>query len=287
MLCGRNFLYVKLRPQSIPIFTLMSPLFPVNPRKSFKDECQQHVTYKLEELYCTCSYNGKWITFYCRETFQYLRPEKSTEQRTLRSNLTITCTPKSLFLIDCNICQCGKSGVIHPSSCTNRSCTPKGHKSDSCKFGDFLRTDDEICLCSDVNFYIDRLCRKVGDKTLQELDRNDIAFITNTSKIRKNTETDTCVPFKEHRIDCNRCICDRNRELICTNKICDKTMAALRTGDENVHFFNLPQAEHESQICEPDQKYRIKCNTCICSQQRTLSCTTMVCLEDSMFDEIL
>lgn len=262
----------------------MGILIAVNPRKSFKDECQRLVTYKLEELYCTCNYDSKWITFYCRETFQYLRPEKTTEKHSLRSNLNITCTPKSLFLIDCNICQCEKSGVIQPSSCTNRRCTPQGHKSDSCKFGDFLRTNDEICLCSDVNFYIDRLCRKVGDKTLQEVDKNDIALITNTSQIRKNAETATCVPLKEYRIDCNRCVCDRNRELICTDKNCDTETAASRIGDDTEHFFNLPQAEHERQICVPGQKYRIKCNTCICSQQRTLSCTTMVCLDDFMFD---
>ncbi|CAH2242976.1 jg13419 [Pararge aegeria aegeria] len=259
------------------------PKSAVNPRKSYKGECQPHVTYKFEELYCTCNFEGRWLSFNCRETFQYLRSYNKAKH-ILRSTSTIPCTPNSLFLIDCNVCQCDNSGRIRQTSCTNRICTTKPHKADVCKFGDFLRTKDEICICSDINFFIDRLCVKVGEKSLQELQRNDIALLTNTSHIRKNMDH-TCVPLMEYKIDCNICVCDKNSELVCTNKICGSKKSALRIDDGSLDFYNLPSAQYEGQECVPNEKYRIKCNACVCSKKGTLTCTTMVCLEDFIFDE--
>ncbi|XP_046973676.1 uncharacterized protein LOC124540254 [Vanessa cardui] len=250
----------------------------VNPKKSIKDECQPYMIYKFGELFCTCNYNGRWMSYNCRETFQYLRTSETMAKDTLRSN--ITCTPNALFLVDCNVCHCDKSGIIKSSFCTKRQCFG-GHKADLCNFGDFLRTNDEICICSDINYYIDRLCVKVDGETIQEISNTKIdEIIQNINPIRKSMTNETCIPYQKYTIDCNSCICSSKGELVCTNKICKNDKLESKTKYRDNDFLKLTKVEDEEDKCNPGQKYRFKCNTCICTHKKTLSCTTMVCLED-------
>ncbi|OWR48894.1 putative pacifastin-related serine protease inhibitor [Danaus plexippus plexippus] len=252
----------------------------VNPRISVKGECQPKMTYRYEELFCMCSYEGKWMSFNCRQTFRRLQMSKTLVKHPMRTN--ITCTPKSLFLVDCNVCRCEGSGSIKPSSCTNRICS-KGHKADRCRFGDFLRTSQEICICSDIGYYVDRLCVKVKNGVVQQLKTNDIEKIINVYKMRK-AMTDTCIPHKEYKVDCNRCICDSTGKFSCSQDVCDKEKT-IRTSDLSQDFFNLPFINDENEKCKPGEKYRIKCNTCVCTDDSKLSCTTSVCLEDFLVHE--
>ncbi|CAH2097547.1 unnamed protein product [Euphydryas editha] len=245
----------------------------INPRISIKDECEPHMTYRFEELFCTCNYKGKWMSYNCRETFQFLRSDGIVAKYSLRSK--INCTPNTLILIDCNICYCSDKGAIKSSSCTNRLCH-KGHKADYCKFGDFLRTNNEICICSDINYYIDRLCAKVEDNSVQEINKSKInQIVENINPIRKSMINDSCIPQMKYTIDCNNCICDNNEELVCTNKVCDNNKGELKIMDHHNDFFDLPEVNNENDSCVPRNKYRFKCNTCICTDKMTLSCTTM------------
>lgn len=236
------------------------------------------MTYRFEELFCTCNYKGKWMSYNCRETFQFLRPERIVTKDSLRSE--INCTPNTLILIDCNICKCSDNGTIKSPSCTKRLCK-KGHKADFCKFGDFLRTYEEICICSDINYYIDRLCVKVEGNSVQEINKTKInQIVENINPIRKSMVSDSCIPQTKYTIDCNNCICDNNGELVCTNKVCDGNEKELKITNRLNDFFDLPEVKSENDACVPRNKYRFKCNTCICTDKMTLSCTTMVCLEN-------
>lgn len=189
----------------------------------------------------------------------------------LRSN--ITCKPNSLYLIDCNVCKCDTKGLIQATSCTNRHCTTD-NKADVCRFGDFLRTDTEICLCSDVNYYVDKLCRKINPKVIQEVNVTDVKLVTDIG-FKANKK---CTAFREYYVDCNHCVCDESGKLICTKKDCRPKKDARKS--EN----NLPSVRSLKEQCIPGKRYKFKCNTCVCTTKKELSCTTMICKEDFIID---
>lgn len=94
----------------------------------------------------------------------------------LRTN--IACTPDDLYLIDCNICKC------ETSAC-----------------GNILRLDDQICVCSEINYYIDRRCVRINHKIIQKIDINEITKITEVNPPgRKYYSGDIILNVKSLRI---------------------------------------------------------------------------------------
>ncbi|CAK1543506.1 unnamed protein product [Leptosia nina] len=238
-------------------------------------ECQSNIRYMKDHTICTCSNKGRWLSEVCRRIIGTLKRSPPLLHGNMRSN--VSCTPERLYLIDCNICKCDRTGHIQSKACTNRHCKT-GTKADKCNYGDFLRTNNEICICSDVNYYIDKLCRKIDSRIVQELNITDAKVITNV-----NFKSNKCTAFKEYYIDCNHCICDEGGKLICTKKDCNKSN--LRRLDSEVPTkLDLPTVHNENEVCISGQKYKLKCNTCICTPNEELSCTTMICLDDFVID---
>ncbi|XP_045514158.1 uncharacterized protein LOC123707841 isoform X1 [Pieris brassicae] len=236
-------------------------------------ECQSNIRYIKDHTVCTCSDSGLWLSENCRKVIRTVRTDLPIVYGNLRSN--VTCKSNSLYLIDCNVCKCDKSGLIQATSCTNRHCKT-ATKADFCLFGDFLRTHNEICLCSDVNYYIDKLCKKISPNLIQELNTADTKAVTDVG-FKSNKK---CTAFREYYIDCNHCICEESGQLLCTKRDCRQNKVNSRRSNND----ELPIVQSVNDLCIPGQKYKLKCNTCICTLNEELSCTTMVCLDDFIID---
>lgn len=248
-------------------------------------ECESNHTYREGSLICTCSSDGFWKSTNCKEAFHILTP-KLNRVKKLKTN--IACKPNSLHLLECNVCRCGENGFIELSSCTNRRCTI-GHKVDPCQHGDILRTKTELCSCSDINLYIDRLCFKVSEAPIQEIRAADIESIMEVGKswTRSNvvpTNETSCKPHTVLTVDCNKCICTETGLLACTDKKCLKPNPGLRT-EAKSSFHSLPKLKNRDSVCVPNKQYRHKCNTCVCSLKGVPTCTTMICLDDFVVDK--
>lgn len=244
------------------------------------DKCEPSRIYRNGTLFCNCNQIGSWQSDICRETFQYLS-SSNIKRPTLKSE--VACKPKFLYLIDCNVCQCEPNGFLGTTSCTNRKCI-RGHKADSCKTGDFLRTDNEICVCSDINYYIDSLCIKIDDIAVQEVNASDINKFIALDKSLEEVN-DECVQNKKYTIDCNECTCSKQGRLICSKNECTTEKQVLREKSSSNNTFSfLPVLNRSNEECIPHVKYRFNCNTCTCSAVGSPTCTTMICLQDYMLD---
>lgn len=200
----------------------------------------------------------------------------------------IKCTPNSTYLLDCNVCECGMKGVIELSSCTNRRCV-RVRKIDACTYGDYLRTPEEICTCSDINLYIDRLCVKVKDEAIQLIDRSRLKSIIDIGKTWTRTNeiyVKSCIPGSVLITDCNRCFCTSTESWACTMKGClPPVLSALRSRKQKNEFYSLPKLNSEKGPCKPGKTYRYKCNSCVCSKKGLPICTSMLCMEDVVLDK--
>lgn len=218
--------------------------------------------------------------------FNYLQPRYAFTHPVLRTN--ILCIPNTLYLFDCNVCRCSSNGYIDIKLCTNRYCY-QGHKADTCIYGDFLRLDSEICSCSDINYYIDRLCVKILKHIVQKLETNDIIKLVDIGKSWRrlqDLQSHNCSSETTYTVDCNQCVCVEGH-LVCSTKICKQDLRPVFRNDKpgvKNESENLPVLRSGGDLCEPGKKYRYKCNICSCSPDGVPSCTTMICLEDFMLD---
>ncbi|CAH0403223.1 unnamed protein product [Chilo suppressalis] len=244
-------------------------------------ECVPNLMFRENNLICTCTHKGFWKAKECRKIFNHIREEKKF---TVSLNkIDRTCKSNSLYLIGCNICRCSKRGLIEAVSCTSRPCT-KGHKVKPCSFGDILRTKDELCSCSNINVYTDRLCLKVDDRKKQiisETALESIISVGDASSRIQDIYDKKCIPKTVLNIDCNRCVCTEKKTLACTERGCvNPSKAIMRLKESYSKFFSLPVLKSEDDKCTPGQKYRFDCNTCTCSSDAVPICTTMFCLKD-------
>lgn len=251
-----------------------------------KAVCEPQYMYRFKKLFCTCSLSGSWKTAHCLKKFQYLLPDLPADTGAV-AKMNTKCTPNAFYLIDCNICRCDTNGLIRSSLCTSRTCK-QGHKADTCAYGDYLRVDNQICLCSDVNYYIDQLCLNINPNRSQIIELNDLSkIIFFGPNLRTVTEHGTsCTPHSIYFKDCNRCVCIQDGQLMCTNKNClspKKDIFSLKKRikmSKKSDFLSLPELKNKKARCKPGVKYRLKCNICYCTPRRIASCTTMLCLED-------
>ncbi|XP_075985222.1 uncharacterized protein LOC142982557 isoform X1 [Anticarsia gemmatalis] len=254
-------------------------------------DCQPYALYIHETTYCTCDGEGFWRSDNCQAQFSFLHARTIPIRQTLRT--TVPCQPNSYYIVDCNICRCGAEGSIDPIACTNRRCVT-GHKIDQCKAGDVLRTSKEICACSDINYYIDRLCLSVSNDAIQKVATKDLSKLVDMEKSWKNDQKTQSIGCDEellYTLDCNSCVC-KDGQFVCTSKVCHLTkklalrMKQMKGDRNNLAFESLNEVTDVQFKCEPGKSYRYKCNTCHCTKEGTLSCGAMLCLDDYVLDEM-
>lgn len=253
------------------------------------EDCQANYFYREDTTFCTCSEEGMWKSDECQQRFRFLQQETSLLHYKLRTS--VTCQAGMLYAVDCNICRCDSTGFINVTACTNRHCIP-GHKADSCQIGDILRTREEICACSDINFYIDRLCVPVQDRPIQKVSQSALTKLVEVGGSWRRVNdllSNKCDTQVIYSIDCNKCVCSEEH-LVCTTKICTlRKKIALRnekSGRQEIEkFMTLPELRNPKQSCIPGKIYRYQCNTCYCTEEGHPSCATMMCLDDFVLDE--
>ncbi|XP_053618248.1 uncharacterized protein LOC128679816 [Plodia interpunctella] len=241
-------------------------------------QCEPNYTYQEQNLICTCNEFGDWRSKNCYQNFHIIRARDMLSTPALRTK-EFSCMPNKMYLVDCNMCICDESGYIDPSRCTTRTCT-KGHKIDRCVFGDILRTTDELCSCSDINVYIDRLCVSISEHRIQKI-KNELfdVLIQHDTRLRTiPVFSDRCSQADLAEVDCNTCYCIAGN-WACTNKKCEITKKVEKLRNRKKAFLSLPEVFSDKETCVPFRKYRYRCNTCICSKKKVLSCTSMICLE--------
>ncbi|XP_035452448.2 uncharacterized protein LOC118277659 [Spodoptera frugiperda] len=243
------------------------------------EDCQPNNLYRINNRFCTCSNDGYWESENCEEEFHYLHPKKGINNYYLRTS--VACTPNEYFLIDCNLCRCSPKGIIDVTLCTNRYCG-QGHKADICAYGDVLRTENELCSCSDINYYIDRLCIRILNEPIQIVPTREIMKLDDVGKTRSVLRVD-CNTDAVYEVNCNKCLC-KNGDLVCTDAVCEHKKGAVRAEKKN-EIEILPELKSVvGAVCQPGRRYRYKCNICSCTKDGFPSCTTMVCLEDYVLD---
>lgn len=256
-----------------------------------KDSCNAQMRYVENNLICTCTRNGEWMSATCMKHFLYLKSglhlRKGNFDGLARANFT--CTPEKYYLFECNVCLCPVTGNMTADHCTKRHCR-KGSKSESCKPGQLLRLPNEICTCSANGYYIDRLCLKIANFRIQRIIDKELAVISGTTSLRNQAMgNEICQKNQIYQADCNFCHCNNAGVFVCTSKLCKvKTpRKSLRRGFDNGKTKNnpgiqiqLPELERLDQKCEPGKRYRYKCNKCQCSANEVPICTTMLCVGD-------
>ncbi|CAB3249135.1 unnamed protein product [Arctia plantaginis] len=254
-----------------------------------KEDCQANSLYREDTIFCTCSEEGLWRSDACQERFKFLLPKTSHLHYQLRTS--VTCEADMLYIIDCNVCRCDTTGFINVTACTTRHCT-SGHKADPCQIGDILRTDEQICACSDVNFYIDRLCVSIQDHPVQKVSEVALTKLVEVGESWRRVDdllSNTCDTEVVYSVDCNKCVCSE-AHLICTTKICTLRKKIALRREKWSHkikdmFYTLPELHSHKDSCIPGKTYRYQCNTCYCTKDGHPSCATMMCLENYVLDE--
>ncbi|XP_022818469.1 uncharacterized protein LOC111350967 isoform X2 [Spodoptera litura] len=244
-------------------------------RNESKEDCQPNYLYRTDNIFCTCSSNGYWESKNCEQEFHYLQPKKGIYNHYLRTS--VACTANQYFLIDCNLCRCSPSGIMDVTLCTNRYCS-KGHKADYCAYGDVLRTKTDLCSCSDINYYIDRLCIKILDEPIQIIPTKEILKLDDIKKAGPVLRA-ACNKDDVYEVNCNKCFC-KDGELVCTDTVCEYKQGDLKVKKTN-EIEILPELKS---VCQPGKRYRYKCNICTCTKDGFPSCTTMMCLKDYLID---
>uniref|UniRef100_A0A2A4J4A4 Pacifastin domain-containing protein n=1 Tax=Heliothis virescens TaxID=7102 RepID=A0A2A4J4A4_HELVI len=248
-------------------------------------DCEPNVIFRQDNSFCTCSNEGYWMSDACEETFRYLHANNNDPMQNLRTN--VACAPNLLYLFDCNVCRCPPTGIVDVTQCTTRYCG-EGHKADMCLYGDIIRFENEICSCSDINYFIDRLCVKVQNQVVQTLLADEVRKLDDIGRSwrrLRDLQTDFCDPNVMYNVDCNRCACT-DGHLVCTKRICEEVITPSSLREEKLNEVDLPElAQVNGALCEPGKQYRFKCNICSCGFDGHASCTTMVCLEDVVLDE--
>lgn len=159
-------------------------------------------------------------------------------------------------------------------------------KLNSCNPGDVIRTAKELCACSDINFFIDKLCLKLGDEPIQEVEAKALDAIIDFGSYWDDFRI-KCKAFYTYTIDCSYCYCNENGEIFdceykqCANRFKDRPN--LRVSKLLGHFQALPKLGSLDATCKPGVKYRYNCNTCYCTDEKRPICTSMICLYDLKF----
>ncbi|XP_049701768.2 uncharacterized protein LOC110381956 isoform X2 [Helicoverpa armigera] len=249
-------------------------------------DCEPNLVFRQDNSFCTCSNEGNWMSDTCEETFRYLHANYDDPMQNLRTN--VACIPNALYLFDCNVCRCPLNGVVDVTQCTTRYCGD-GLKADTCVYGDIIRLENEICACSDINYFIDRLCVKIENKVVQTLLPDDVIKLDDIGRSwrrLRDLQTDFCNTDVMYNVDCNRCACV-DGHLVCTKRTCEEVKKSFPLRDDRLNEVEiLPELSSlNGTICEPGKQYRLKCNICTCGQDGHASCSTMVCLEDVILDE--
>ncbi|KAJ2940808.1 hypothetical protein O0L34_g10056 [Tuta absoluta] len=247
--------------------------------KSNQPECEPDMLYNEGALWCLCDQRGFWRSSNCRSNFRSVRHKTTSLQGSVLKK-DIPCESGSLYAVGCNVCEC-RATKLTADACTNRTCATGG-KEEPCKMGQLIRVDQQLCACSRIGTYIDDRCIKLPTKeTIQKISSGDIAELTAERPVTPHM---ICEPYSVIQQDCNTCSCSPYGRLTCTNKLC---LSNANTGNSTMPFgsslrasrLDLPELKSDKEPCEPGQKYRYKCNTCSCSSNRVLACTTMICLE--------
>ncbi|XP_023951715.2 uncharacterized protein LOC112055753 [Bicyclus anynana] len=277
------------------------PLSVVNPRKSSKDECQPHVTYKYEELLCTCNYEGRWGSFNCRETFRYLRSDNKSVKRDLKSDYIYifsnqheidhndlpeiqdgeSCVQGKVYKMLCNTCQCGERNKL---MCTKMSCFENTIQT-------ALRQAKEE---SDKKENKEKLNNGVLPKALRQVkddEKKKVIKGVNSGALRKGSSKKKlltlpkgkCVPGMIYSSGCKKCFCDDKEKAKCTrscsgelpNRFSDKDISEMETRS----VIDLPELPHMGAKCDPGKSYYVVCNICFCSHKHDLICTMKYCID--------
>lgn len=249
--------------------------------------CTSQMKYVEDNLICTCSKTGEWVSVTCRAKFQYLKSIQHLRKTSFdMAHTNFDCTPEKYYLVECNVCLCPAPGYMTAFHCTKRHCR-KGSKSESCKPGQFLRLPNEICTCSANGYYIDRLCLKIANFRIQRINDKELAIISDTSLLQSHIMGDeVCQKNQIYQADCNFCHCNNAGVFICTSKLCqlDAPKRILRNSIDTGNplyvdgVLQLPELEDLDEACVPGQRYRHKCNKCQCSANAVPICTTMLCV---------
>ncbi|XP_037873934.1 balbiani ring protein 3 isoform X3 [Bombyx mori] len=206
------------------------------------------------------------------------------------------CAPKTMWKNECNTCWCTSDGK---PMCTKMGCisynnfgsgvtekletkgteipnlnqkpaTPK-----ECKPNETFQIGCNRCRCnSEGTLYS---CTRIG--CLESEEKNH----TLSRKVRASQQetVKTCQPGQEFRLDCNKCLCDKEgKDFSCTRMDCN----ALNS-NHNAEPFNGDRTKREvSQkpaTCVPGSVYNQGCNVCRCTDEgRHATCTLMRCPQE-------
>lgn len=253
--------------------------------RSRSADCEPNSVFRQNNLFCRCNKHGFWLSEKCKETFSYFYPRTNVPDKALKTNLE--CTANNYYLIDCNICRCSDNNVFDVTLCTSRRCG-HGHKAESCINGDILRLENELCVCSDINYYIDRLCINILNEVVQPLETKDVMKLEDIGKtwrLMSELSTELCDSDLKYTVDCRDCAC-KGGHLVCTTNDCKETKELKKLRQERViEISHLPELESNvGASCKPGKMYRYKCNVCTCTKHGTPSCTKMVCVQNFDLD---
>ncbi|XP_032523758.2 uncharacterized protein LOC116775063 [Danaus plexippus] len=256
----------------------------VNPRISVKGECQPKMTYRYEELFCMCSYEGKWMSFNCRQTFRRLQMSKTLVKHPMRTNITsnITkpdkknlpqiregekCVAGRLYKMSCNTCRCGEN---HNLICSKMACVQNPVSNPSKVTKEYLRSDTK------------------GSDVKQKKKSNKKEKVRKRAVLPKLPKG-ACVPGKLYTKGCKKCYCTNEKSPVCTTTCANNKISRLSDQDiaeiEGRSEYELPQLPHVGVECEPGQSYLVECNVCFCSERRDLFCTMKYCLNVKSYSE--
>ncbi|XP_034826557.1 uncharacterized protein [Maniola hyperantus] len=270
------------------------PKTVVNPRKSSKDECQRHVTYRFEELYCTCNYEGKWMSLNCREAFQYLRSEKTAVKRNSRSNNTITstnyqidhdelpeiedgqsCIQGKVYKMSCNTCQCGPKNSL---LCTKMACF------ENAVFKEIIQAKKDEH--NNEKKKIEVVRKDILRKGLHGSEQKKLP-----NKSYPQLPKGKCEPGMTYRNGCKKCFCNEKKVAKCT-RTCSSGFPSLFNDKEISEMvtrsvLELPELPHMGAKCDPGRTYYVVCNICFCSHKQDLYCSAKYCVSVPTYADVL